>query len=139
MKCAREDRQGGFTLVEIMVVIVILGMLVAIVAPNVLGSQAKAQEDTAKMEVGRIADAVEMFFIQSGRLPEGLEELIQPDEKGQAWLKGHESVPVDPWNHEYRLIPGEHRGTFEVISSGPDGMEDTEDDISSKTAHDRKK
>jgi general secretion pathway protein G len=136
----RSDiRQGGFTLVEIMVVIVILGMLVAIVAPNVLGSAARAEVETAKIEVGKIAETVESFFITNRRMPEGIEELIREDDKGQAWLKGYTEVPIDPWSNPYVLIPGEHRGTFEVISWGPDGVEDTEDDISSKTVKDRRK
>lgn len=99
---------------------------------------ARAYEDRAKLEAGRINDAVEMFFLQNSRLPT-LQELVTPDTKGQAWLRGHEGVPRDPWGHEYRLIAGEQPSTFEVRSDGPDGRPDTEDDISSKAAHQRRR
>ena len=128
---SRSRRQAGFTLVEIMVVIVIIGLLAAIVSPNVLGLSDDAKIEKAKADLRVIADTVKIYLVQGrgAQLP-SMETLTTPDEKGKVWL---DSISEDPWGNEYTIREGERRGDFEVVSSGPDGSEGTEDDLSSKT------
>jgi general secretion pathway protein G len=135
-RCPRDRcplDQGGFTLIEIMVVIVILGLLATLVVPNVLGMSEEAKKEKARTDVHNIADAVKMYKIRNNKTPNSIDELTQPDSKGKAFL---ENVPKDPWDHEY-VIHDLERGDFEVISFGPDGNEGTEDDISSKPTKDK--
>ena len=131
-------RQRGFTLVEIMVVIVILGLLATIVAPEVIGYLTKSEEDTAKLSLSEIDKAVELYYIDKRRIPT-LEDLITEDENGRQFLKGFSEAPRDPWGTEYEIRKGENAGTWEVVCFGRDTLPDTDDDISSKTLKDRKK
>ncbi|MHC4513665.1 MAG: type II secretion system protein GspG [Planctomycetota bacterium] len=131
-------RQRGFTLVEIMVVIVILGLLATIVAPEVIGYLTKSEEDTARLSLSEIDKAVELYYIEQRKVPE-LEDLITENEQGRVYLKGFSEVPRDPWGTEYEIRKGENAGSWEVICYGRDTLPDTDDDISSKTLKDRKK
>jgi general secretion pathway protein G len=135
-RCPRDRfpcDQGGFTLIEIMVVIVILGLLATLVVPSVLGASDEAKVQKARTDVHTIADAVRMYKIRNNKTPNSIEELTQPDAKGKPFI---EDVGKDPWDHEY-VIHDLERGDFEVISLGPDGNEGTEDDISSKRSKDK--
>ena len=126
-----SSSESGFTLVEIMVVIVILGLLATLVARNVMGASDEARETTAKTNCTMIADSVRSYYSKNGMLPETLEELAEKDEKGRSEL---ETLPEDPWGTPYELLPGDTPRDFEVISCGPDKQPETEDDISNKTA-----
>ena len=121
--------ESGFTLVEIMVVIVILGLLATMVARNVMGASDEARETKAKSDVTMIASAVRSYYAKNGTLPETLEELAEKDEKGRSEL---EDLPLDPWDTAYEMLPGDNPRDFEVISCGPDKQPETEDDISNK-------
>ena len=132
-----NHRQHGFTLVEIMVVIVILGLLATIVVPNVLRHVGTSEQESARQSVSQIHAAVKLYYLDKRSIP-SLEDLITPNEKGQAYLEGFTSNPTDPWGTEYEIRRGEHPGTWEVISHGPDTLPDTEDDISSKTLKDKR-
>ncbi len=123
----------GFTLVEIMVVIVILGMLATLVVQNVAGATDEAREVKAQADVMAIAGAVRMHYSKNGKLPESLEALATKDEKGRSEL---EELPKDPWDHDYELREGNTPREWEVISLGPDGSPGTEDDITSKAKKD---
>src|SRR5262245_29482328 len=122
--------QHGFTLVEIMVVIVILGLLGTIVTQNVIKSLEKSRLQKAETDCKAIAEAIKMWQIQNskGKLPT-IEELTTPDDKGHAYL---DTYSKDPWDNDYMIKEGQTRNQFEVISWGPDGQEGTEDDISSR-------
>ena len=124
--------EAGFTLVEIMVVVVILGLLATLVVQNVIGAGDTAREKKAMADVRAIADAVRMYRVNNGKLPDSLEVLTQSD-RGRPLL---EELPKDPWDHDYMLRDGD-RGEWEVISMGPDGSDNTEDDISSRTKKDK--
>jgi general secretion pathway protein G len=126
-RIAERARQQGFTLVEIMVVIVILGLLATLVVPNVIGMSDDAKIQKAQTDCTAIFNQAKLFRVKNGKIP-SMEELTTPDEKGQAYL---ENVMSDPWDHEY-MIRETDRNQFEVLSMGPDGSEGTEDDISSK-------
>jgi len=125
--------ERGFTLVEIMVVVVILGLLATMVATNVFTVSETADESKAKTDLKLIHDGVKTYKLLNRRLPESLDELVEPNEKGQSIL---ESLPDDPWGNPYVLVEGETSRTFEVISWGPDGDEETEDDLSSREKRD---
>lgn len=131
---ARRPLQAGFTLVEIMVVIVILGLLATMVARNVIGASDEARATKAQTDVRTIAGAVREYRATNGKLPESLEVLSTKDERGRSQL---EELPKDPWGNDYILRPGDRPTEFEVISMGPDGSENTEDDISSKLKKDQ--
>ena len=121
---ARAD--AGFTLVEIMVVVVILGLLATLVVPNVLSSAAEAREEKAFTDCNAIHSAAVQYSLRNrGKVPT-IEDLTTPDDTGNAYI---EMEIEDPWGNEYVLRPLEARGKFEVISMGEDQMEDTEDDI----------
>ncbi|MFY9344203.1 MAG: type II secretion system major pseudopilin GspG [Planctomycetota bacterium] len=125
---------AGFTLVEVMVVIVILGLLATLVVQSVGDSSDKAREQTARSNCVSIAAAVRLFRAEKGKLPENLEELVTKDEKGRSYL---EELPADPWNHPYELRLGDNPNEWEVISVGMDGSPGTEDDLSSKVKKDQ--
>ena len=137
MKHKNRRLQAGFTLVEILVVIVILSLLATIVGGNVIKYLSESEEDAARLQVLNYHEVVEVFVIRERRVPT-FEDLIEPDEKGEAYLKQITEPPTDPWGNLYEIRSGEYPLQFEVISYGPDGQADTEDDISSKTAKDRK-
>jgi general secretion pathway protein G len=122
----------GMTLIEIMVVIVILGMIAAAVAVNVVGQQKTAQLKQAQTDVQHIAsNGVDTYRVMKGRYPtteEGVRILIQ-----EGILKANQSDGSlkDPWGNAYvYLAPGQkHTDAYDVRSNGPDGRPGTEDDI----------
>jgi len=126
--------EAGFTLVEIMVVIVILGLLAALVVPNVVSTSDEAKERIALSNVESIANAVKMYRVQEGKLPSSLSALTEKNEKGRSYI---EEIAKDPWGKEYELLPGDRPNEWEVVSWGPDGSEHTEDDISSRKKKDQ--
>jgi general secretion pathway protein G len=126
-----RSAQAGFTLVEIMVVIVILGLLATLVVQNVVGASDEARIQTAKTNCSTIAQSVRLYRAQKGKLPESLSVLAEKDEKGSSYI---EELPKDPWDNDFILREGNNRNDWEILSMGPDGAENTDDDISSKSA-----
>ncbi|MFQ5503494.1 MAG: type II secretion system protein GspG [Planctomycetota bacterium] len=137
MRSMQSERgQRGFTLVEIMVVVVIIGLLATVVASNVLGDVDTAKLNTVKSDISTIKDAVTRYYLKNSRIPESLEELVQEDESGHRQLD-LEEVPKDPWGNEY-VLESEGGSKFVVICYGPDQEMDTEDDITTKNMRQRK-
>jgi general secretion pathway protein G len=124
----RLRRAGGFTLIEIMVVVVIIGLLAAIVAPNVVRQLGKASVNRAKADITTIRTAMTEFYSEHYRYPteeEGLKILAgRSDDPGKSDLPKYiERVPRDPWSADYLYkIPGNH-GDYDVYSLGADGKE----------------
>ena len=126
---ARRNGEGGFTLVEILVVITIIGLIMALVAPRVLNYLGEAKSKTAKIQIESFGSALDLFYLDLGRYPstsEGLAVLAQPPGNVQTWngpyLKGG-IVPTDPWGNPFVYrSPGEH-GAYDIISYGADGQE----------------
>lgn len=126
--------QAGFTLVEIMVVIVIIGLLATLVIPGLVQSGDEARAATAKTNCTQIASMVRLYRTTKGKLPT-LDELTSEDAKDKPWYI--ENLGNDPWDHPYELREGNGPHDWEVVSHGPDGQAGTEDDISSKTKKDQ--
>ncbi|WP_439634111.1 type II secretion system major pseudopilin GspG [Glycocaulis sp.] len=123
-----KDTEAGFTLVEIMVVVVIIGLLATVVVLNVLPSQDRARIEKARADIGRIEQAIEMFRLDMGRYPttdEGLEVLVTAPADPRLAARFPEGgyinrLPEDPWGGQYQYMsPGEH-GRFDVWSLGAD-------------------
>jgi general secretion pathway protein G len=128
-KMTSNRRDDGFTLLELLVVLAILGLLAAIVAPQVLKYLGTSRTQTAKVQIENIAAAVDHFDLDTGRYPtqeEGLDVLVHapatmPDWKGPYLQRP--SALIDPWHRKYLYrIPGQH-GDFDVWSYGSDGVE----------------
>lgn len=122
-----ERRQSGFTLVELMVVIVILGLLATIVGTNVLGHTETARIEAARSSAVEIHKSATLYATMNSKVPT-LEDLIEPDSTGNPYIEGGE-IPIDPWDNPFELRQLEGRLRFEVICYGPDGIADTDDDI----------
>lgn len=128
---AGDGRPGerGFTLVEILVVVTIIGLIMGLVGPRVLNYLSDAKSKAAKIQIESFASSLDLFFLDAGRFPtsyEGLAALVQAPANVQAWngpyLKGG-VVPKDPWGNGYVFrSPGQH-GTYDIISFGSDGQE----------------
>jgi general secretion pathway protein G len=118
--------QRGFTLIELMVTIVILGGLIAIVGPNVFRIHGDADRDTARMQMAGFGGAVKLWALRHRTLPDRLEQLIETDPgTGEALL---ETLPPDPWGSPYeyeRLGPTR----FRIVSLGLDRLQGTDDDL----------
>lgn len=120
----RGRGQGGFSLVEIMVVLVIIGLLAGLVGINVRGYLIKAKRNAAKTEIATICDALEAYYTEYDRYPsneEGLLALTEPSERLPEALLDRE--PVDPWGRSYVYNQPGREGSYEVLTMGADGRE----------------
>jgi general secretion pathway protein G len=127
--CRRQQSQQGFTLVEMLVVITIIGLIMGLIGPRVLNYLSESKVKAAKIQLQSFAGALDLFYLDAGRFPstgEGLAALVRQTPGVAAWngpyLKGG-NVPNDPWNNGYVYrSPGEH-GPYDIISYGADGQE----------------
>jgi general secretion pathway protein G len=118
-----RSRRAGFSLAEMMVVIVILGLLATLVVPNVVQRLGKAFEGKARTDIMSIQNALQEYYIlNGGKYPESLEALVTPDENGETFL-GQRTLPVDPWGNEYLFEPpGSGEPRPRVYTYGKDGQ-----------------
>ena len=129
LRCRPCPGQVGFTLIEIMVVIVILGLLAALVVPNVVQSSETARLQKAALDCKQIASAARLYFVERGRVPT-LEDLTDRA-AGTAYL---EEMPNDPWGGAYEILADGVPPDFEVRSNGRNRVAGDEDDVSSRSA-----
>jgi len=119
-----ETRRRGFTLVELMVVIVLIGLLAGAVAMGTRAYLIAGKQAVAKLEISRICQALDTFYSAYDRYPtndEGIEILAQANEKFADALLSE--VPTDPWGHPYEYVQPGRETAYEVISYGADGRE----------------
>lgn len=124
-----RTRQAGFTLLEIMVVVVIIGLLAAIVAPNLIGNIDTAEVNAAKSELGQVRTQLDIYRMDNYRYPsttEGLEALVENpgDHVAPNWRRYFDKLPLDPWGrpYEYRS-PGQGGAAYDLFTLGRDGRE----------------
>jgi general secretion pathway protein G len=130
----------GFTLIELMVVLVILGLLAALVVPNVLSRADDAKVTAAKSDIAALMQALKLYKLDNGRYPQqeqGLQALVARPTVGAVptnWRQYLEKLPSDPWKQPYKYLNPGLRGEVDVFSLGADGQpggEGTNADIGS--------
>lgn len=129
-------RRAGFTLVELLVVMVILGLLASLVLPNVFGQAEKARVKTARVQIATLGAALDAYALDVGSYPSGgagLEALVSAPAGVDRWdgpyLK-KKKIPKDPWGRDWEYTEPQSSGDYEIKSLGPDGKVGG-DDISS--------
>ena len=139
IRAARTGRPG-FTLVEIMVVVVIIGLLAALVGPKLIGQSEAAKITATKAQIKNFEQTLELFHLHNGFFPttdQGLMALIEkptmsPEPKN--YQKGGylnaKTLPKDPWGNDYVYLSPGTEGDYDIISFGPDGREGGDNDIS---------
>jgi general secretion pathway protein G len=132
----KRDREGGFTLVELLVVLVILSLIMGLVGPRVLGYLSDARARSAKLQIDSLSAALDLFYLDTGRYPsesEGLDALIKRSAGIDGWNGPYlqqSSLPQDPWGRAYQYqVPGQS-GPYQIISFGSDGRQGGTDDAS---------
>lgn len=123
MKRRKLKKCAGFTLIEILVVVIIIGFIASLIAPNLMGRFERSKEEIAKAQVEMLSSGVMSFKLDMNRYPVGLMELIESKEpKWRGPYLSKQSLPKDPWERDYVYkAPGEH-GAFDLYSLGPDGV-----------------
>jgi general secretion pathway protein G len=127
--------RNGFTLIEIMVVVVIIGILAALVAPKIMGRPDEARVVAARQDVATIAQALKLYKLDNFDYPtsdQGLQALVTKPSvepipknwKGDGYL---DYLPKDPWGHDYVYLRPGKRGEIDLYSLGPDGQPGTAD------------
>ncbi|WP_261816440.1 type II secretion system major pseudopilin GspG [Vibrio gallicus] len=126
-----KQKQSGFTLLEVMVVIVILGILASFVVPNLLGNKEKADQQKAITDVVALENALDMYKLDTGVYPstdQGLDALVtkpagSPEPRNYRSDGYIRRLPSDPWGNDYQyLSPGDH-GNIDIFTLGSDGQE----------------
>src|SRR5262245_28192942 len=135
---AAAAAEAGFTLVEMLVVLAIIGLIVGLVAPRVFNQLSGAKVRTAHVQIESFKNSVDLFFLDVGRYPttsEGLAALVVRPANTATWngpyLKSA-AVPKDPWNNPYGYrAPGENGRQYEIVSQGAGGREGGDSAINS--------
>ena len=133
----RNRRQAGFTLIEVLLVLVILVVLGTIAASSIFGAQDQANINAAKTQISLFATNVERYKLDCSTWPESLDDLIKkPSDSGVSdrWAGPYlnkSKVPADPWGNEYQYSPDGKKNSagVDIWSSGPDGQDGSDDDI----------
>ena len=132
MKHVFGSKKKGFTLIEIMLVVVIIGILAAMVVPRLTGRTKQARSAVAKADVEvNIALAIDLYELDTGEFPETLRDLMENNKNSDNWKGPYlKKMPKDPWGKEYYYtVPGQHnRYGYDIYSAGPDGASGTDDD-----------
>lgn len=126
-----KNAARGFTLIEIMVVMVILGLLVAIVGPNIMGRSDQARVTAAETQLKTLSQALDMYRLDNSHYPstqQGLEALVSrpsgtPEPKNWGPESYMNNIPEDPWGNEYQYISPGTEGPYDLYSYGADGQE----------------
>ena len=129
MKHIKNDKQAGFTLLELLVVLGIIAMLAGIVGPQVMKHMGESKTKAAKVQIEDLSATLDMYKLDAGTYPtteQGLQALIEAPDTAKHWNGPYLSkakIPLDPWQNEYHYVsPGEH-GKFDLTSLGADGKE----------------
>lgn len=126
---SRLHAQRGFTLIEVMVVVVILGILAGLVVPRLLDRPEEARRTKAVMQIKSIEEALALYKLDNGMFPEtsqGLEALVEKPEKGRIPIRYREGgylgkIPKDPWGNDYVYLSPGLNSDYDLISYGADG------------------
>lgn len=139
-----KSNKKGFTLLELMVVLVILGALIGMVAPNILGRSDDAKVSVAKTQIRNLMSALDLYKLDNGNYPstaQGLEALVsQPTGFPEAknWKSGGyvKKLPLDPWGSDFVYISPGATGDYDLIALGSDGREGGEDNAADLSQND---
>ncbi len=151
MKCkisvtnrARRQSRQGFTLVELLLVLTILGILAALVIPKFSGRTEQARQTAAQTQIANFATALDNFEVDNGYYPRGkngLLDLVQMPRDAQNWRGPYlqHDIPLDPWQRPYIYeCPGKHNpSSYDLMSAGLDGQLGTDDDVCNWTTNKR--
>ena len=128
-----SKQQKGFTLIEIMVVVVIISVLIGLVAPNILGRVDEARVTAAQADIATLEQALEMYKLDNQRFPstdQGLQALVEKPTGSPAPKRWNPSgylkkakLPMDPWGSDYQYLSPGSTGPYEIYSLGADGSE----------------
>ncbi|MFO1264318.1 MAG: type II secretion system major pseudopilin GspG [Rhodoferax sp.] len=125
---ARQAPQSGFTLIELMVVLVIIGVLAALIVPNVLDRADDARSTAAKTDVNNLVQALKLYKLDNQRYPtsaQGLQALLAKPTEGPVpanWKRYLDKLPNDPWGRPYQYLNPGIKGEIDVFSFGADGQ-----------------
>jgi general secretion pathway protein G len=130
---SRPQHQAGFTLMELLIVLVIVGLLAALVGPTLYQQIKPAKQSAARAQIENFATALDAYFIDAGRYPttqEGLAVLRAKADGDEKWKGPYlkKELPQDPWGNAYVYAAPGRNGGYEIVSLGADGREGGEDD-----------
>ncbi len=124
----RNKKQKGFSLIELLIVMVILGLLASLVGPKMFGKVGASKQKSAKAQISLFESALDLYRLDMGSYPTtdmGLKALREKPSDAENWDGPYlpKEIPKDPWGNEYRYTsPGEH-GPYDIVSLGKDGSE----------------
>ncbi|KIQ30112.1 general secretion pathway protein GspG [Variovorax paradoxus] len=128
LRAASRTAQRGFTLIELMVVLVIIGVLAALIVPNVIERADDARVTAARTDINNLMQALKLYRLDNQRYPtaeQGLQALLTRPTVGPAapnWKPYVEKLPNDPWGHPYQYMNPGIKGEIDVLSFGADGQ-----------------
>ena len=128
LRAATRTAQHGFTLIELMVVLVIIGVLAALIVPNVIERADDARVTAARTDINNLMQALKLYRLDNQRYPtaeQGLQALLVRPTAGPAapnWKPYVEKLPNDPWGHPYQYMNPGIKGEIDVLSLGADGQ-----------------
>jgi general secretion pathway protein G len=128
LRAASRTAQRGFTLIELMVVLVIIGVLAALIVPNVIERADDARVTAARTDINNLMQALKLYRLDNQRYPtaeQGLQSLLTRPTTGPAapnWKPYIEKLPNDPWGHPYQYMNPGIKGEIDVLSFGADGQ-----------------